>query len=334
MSRGPSSLSSVGDLTIGIDVGATKVIGAVVDSDGRIQDRVALERVADANEAGLLDQLVGLTDTLGSSAGSGAPVGVGTAGIVHWPEGEIDYAANHGHRKVKLRRNLEKECGRRVVVDNDANVAAWGEFCAGRLDVDGGVLFLAIGTGLGSGFVMDRQLVRGHRGRGAELGHVVVDRASGLRCSCGLVGCLEAFASGWALERDGRDAVRARPDGVLAKRAGRPDRVTARLMIDAALDGDPDALPIVQSMGRRLGRAVADNVMSLLPVGRVVVGGGLANLDRLLLDPMRGACDKAIARSNCYSVPRFSLTTFGADSVVVGAALLAQEPVHEPVLAR
>jgi glucokinase len=314
---------------IGIDVGASKVVGAVVDSDGRVQDRVERARVADSNEAGIVAQLVDMIEKLSGPAPD-APVGVGIAGIVHWPAGEIEFAANHGHRKLKLRRRLEAACGRPVVVDNDANVAAWAEARAGRYDA-ASVLFLAVGTGLGSGFVMDGSLVRGHRGRGAELGHVVVDRAGGRRCRCGLVGCLEAVASGWALERDGRAAVRAHPEGTLARLAVRPELVTARLMIDVARRGDAEALHIVAQMGRRLGRTVADNVMSLLPVERVVVGGGLANLDRLLIDPMRSGCDKAIAKSSCYTPPVFSPATFGDDSVVVGAALLAinETAAHE-----
>lgn len=309
---------------IGIDVGASKVVGGLVDGEGRVLAREERRGTPASDEAGLGALLLDMVEKLRVGAPDGVPVGVGTAGLVRWPEGEVDFAANHGHGRVKLRRNLERGSGLPVVVDNDANAAAWSE-TAGPFAAES-VLFLAVGTGLGSGFVMNGRLMRGPRGLGAELGHLVVDPGGGHRCTCGLVGCVEALASGWALEREGRAAVARDPRGALAGRV-RTHGLSVRVLIDAALDGDPDVLRIVDGMGRRLGRTVGENVMSLLPVDRVVVGGGLAGLGRLLLDPMRGACDKALARSRCYDSPRFTMSTFRADAVLVGAALLAATEV-------
>jgi glucokinase len=309
---------------IGIDVGASKVVGGLVDGKGRVLVRDERRRTPGSDEAGLGGLLRDMVETLRVAAPADVPVGIGTAGLVRWPEGDVDFAANHGHRHVKLRRNLERATGLPVVVDNDANAAAWSE-TIGRFAGES-VLFLAVGTGLGSGFVMNGRLMRGPRGLGAELGHLVVDAGGGRKCTCGLVGCVEALVSGWALEREGRAAVARDPRSALAARV-RTHGLSARVLIDAALDDDPDVLAVVREMGRRLGRTVADNVMSLLPVDRVVVGGGLANLDRLLLDPMRGACDKALARSRCYHSPRFTMSTFRGDAVLVGAALLAAAEV-------
>jgi glucokinase len=101
------------------------------------------------------------------------------------------------------------------------------------------------------------------------------------------------------------------------------------LVVDAALDGDPDVLNEVQAMGRRLGETIADT-MSLLPVDQVVVGGGLSVLGRFLLDPMRSACDKALASSKYQHPPRFALATYGRDSTLVGAAFLANELIPAP----
>lgn len=311
---------------IGIDVGATKVVGGLVEADGRVLVHDQRRRTVDSGQAGLTQQLVELIGVLREQAPDDVVVGVGTAGLVRWPEGEVEFAANHGHGGVKLRRNLEKACGLEVVVDNDANAAAWSE-TVGRFSGES-VLFLAVGTGLGSGFVMNGRLMRGRGGQGAELGHLVVDPRGGKKCSCGLVGCVEALASGWALEREGRAVVDRKPGSALAKRV-RVHGISPRVLIEAAMEDDPDMLAVVREMGRRLGQTVAENVMSLFPVDRVVVGGGLANLDRLLLDPMRSACDKALARSKCYTSPRFTLSTFGDNAVLVGAALLAQTEITE-----
>lgn len=310
---------------IGIDVGATKVVAGLVDVNGAVVRRWERRRTPEST-ASLQEALEGAVDSLGV-AHPDLPVGVGIAGIVRYPDGEVEFAANHGFRRVKLARNLRQATRRRVIVENDANAAA--RSMAGTADVgEEGLLFLSIGTGLGSGFLMNDAVIRGHRGRGAELGHIVIDSASLHRCTCGLVGCLEALASGWALERDGRAAVAADPRGALAQRAGR-EQVTTHFMIDAALAGDPDAVALVERMGTHIGRALGESVMSLLPVDRVVVGGGLAVLDRLLLDPMRGACQKALAPSKCFDAPQFALSRLGADAVVIGAAQLAWEADQE-----
>lgn len=308
--------------TIGIDVGATKVVAAVVSADGTAQQRIDRKLTPDSNSAGLVDALARAVTVLRTTMPSVTAVGVGTAGVVQWPDGAIEFAANHGHRGLKLGRNLAARCGLPVVVDNDANAAAWAEASTGRY-ADQGVLFLAIGTGLGSGFVINGELMRGHHGRGAELGHVVVDRTSSERCACGLLGCLEVLASGRALERAGRKIVRTKPTSPLAARADRVKAVDMPMMIEAALAGDHDVAEVLRTMGGHLGRAIAEIAMSLLPVDRVVVGGGLSVLDRLLLDPMRRACEKTLASSRCYDAPRITLSRYGKDATLVGAALLA-----------
>lgn len=314
-----------GPPTIGIDVGATKVVAGVVAADGRILDREARHLTPSSGSSGLVDPLLRAIAELRARTPGIDAVGVGTAGLVHWPEGAIEFAANHDHRDLKLRQRLEDGSGVRVVVDNDANAAAWGEATTGRYRA-GGVLFLAVGTGLGSGFVVNGQLMRGQDGRGAELGHVIVDHtANRRRCGCGLVGCLETVASGGALVEAGQRIVRTDPHSVLAKQVKHSGKVTMDLMIDSARDGDPDVRAAVQEMGGWLGRAIAQNVMSLFHVDRVIVGGGLMSLARLLLDPMRAACDKALAPSKFLNAPLISEATYGKDATLVGAGLLAHQ---------
>lgn len=312
--------------TIGIDVGASKIAAGVVDEHGKVLHRLEQQRTPSSHTGGLVDTLAcmvrALTDAMPVCA-----VGVGTAGLVTWPDGEIEFAANHGHRKLKLRRNLAAAISSdAVVVENDANAAAWGEFRTGSYTPDQGLLFLAIGTGLGSGFVANEQLVRGQNGRGAEIGHLVVDRSSSLECPCGLFGCLEALVSGNALARLGKRKIADSPDGSLARRfGGRVKQADTPAMINAACAGDPEAVGIIHRMGELLGRTIGESVMSLFPAQSVVVGGGLSRLDTLLLTPMRRSCDKVLANSKCFSPPRFTLSRLGADAILVGAALRAGE---------
>lgn len=317
--------------TIGIDVGATKVTAGVVTSDGRIAERFSRRLTPSSNSSGLVEPLTEAIIALRTRVPEARRIGVGIAGLVNWPEGDIGYAANHGHRGLKLRRRLQAASGLPVVVDNDANAAAMAEARAGRF-IGESVLFLAVGTGIGSGFVVDGDVLRPHRGRGAELGHIVVEQGSEQECTCGLHGCLEALASGRALVAEGRRLVDADNRGALAtlvRRSGHA--VTMSLMIDAALAGDPDVVRLVHRMGSVLGRTIAVNVMSLLPVDRVVVGGGLSALSGLLLDPMREAARGALAASKFQHAPQISLATHGQGATLVGAGLLAHDlPVGAP----
>jgi glucokinase len=311
--------------TIGIDVGATKVVAAVVDADGSVLHRDTRVRTPSSSSSSLIGLLLRGVETLRERCPEVRGIGVGIAGLVHWPEGEVEFAANHDYRRVKLRARLQESCELPVVVDNDANAGTWAEARAGR-NSDQGLLFLAVGTGLGSGFLVDGALMRGHGGRGAELGHLVVDRSSTRRCACGRVGCLETVASGQALVKAGHDIVRRDPRGSLARRAGRLESIDMRFLIDAALGGDPDVLAQVTAMGSRIGGCIADT-MSLLPVQQVAVSGGLSALGRVLLDPMRSACEKALAPSRYLTSPRFALARYGQDSTVIGAAFLASDAV-------
>ena len=312
-------------LTVGIDVGATKVVAGVIAANGAVVDSIDPRLTPNSNSSSLVRVLLDDIDTLcGRYPEQIAAIGVGTAGLVSWPDGEIEFAANHGHRLLKLRRRLEERVdGKRVIVENDANAAAWAEASMGG-HLGEGLLFLAVGTGLGSGFVMDGELMRGHGGRGAELGHVVVDHGPTARqCSCGQLGCLEVTASGRALALAGKEFVSTHPTSSLAKRLERAGGTTTKAIINAALANDRDAQRLVASMGERLGTAIGCNVMSLLPVDRVVVGGGLANLGDLLIEPVRSACRRAIGSSKCYRSPRVSRTVLGDNAILVGAGLLA-----------
>lgn len=311
--------------TIGIDVGGSKVVAAVVDPDGHIHRRDTRVRTPSSSSSSLVGLLQRAVETLRERCPDVQGIGVGIAGLVHWPDGEVEFAANHDYHRVKLRARLQERCGLPVVVDNDANAGTWAEARAGRYPGQG-LLFLAVGTGLGSGFLVDGALMRGHGGRGAELGHLVVDRSSTRRCACGRVGCLETVASGQALVKAGHDIVRRDPQGSLARRVGRRESIDMRFLIDAALGGDPDVRAQVRAMGCRIGGCIADT-MSLLPVQHVVVSGGLSALGRFLLDPMRSACEKALAPSRYLESPRFTLASYGQDSTLIGAAFLASDAV-------
>lgn len=309
---------------VGIDVGATKIVGGLIAVDGQVLARDALKLTAATVASGLARPLADLIETLRLKPIEPyevVAVGVGTAGLVRWPEGEVEFAANHGHRRLKLRDRLAERCNLPVVVDNDANVAALAEAAPRRNE---GMLFLAVGTGLGSGFVVNGEIFRGHNGRGAEIGHVVIEQDRPLKCACGRSGCLETLASGRALTQLGQTNIDTNPDGALAQFLKRRNvSVSTKSMIDAALVGIPVVEYMVASMGECIGSAIGRSALALLPVDRIVIGGGLSILSDLLTIPIHRACQKALYGSKYLSAPTVSCSLFGAESTMIGAGLLA-----------
>jgi glucokinase len=305
-----------GTEALGIDIGGTKLAAGRVDADGTVLARA--RRDTPASDAGAIVAAVAdLVDDLG---GAELPVGVGAAGLVG-PDGEVRYAPNLALTGVPLRRQLADRLGSRVVVDNDANVAAWGEFrCGAARDAGASMVMLTIGTGVGGGLVLDGRLVRGAGGLAAEFGHMVVS-AGGPRCGCGNLGCLEALASGTAIGRTAAAAVAA---GRVPAGSSLHDlpALTGKSVTTAAEAGDEAALAVLAEVGRWLGVGIASLVNALDPEV-VVIGGGAMQAGELLLAPARAAAEEHLLGRLHRALPPVVPAELGDDAGVVGAALLA-----------
>jgi glucokinase len=216
-----------------------------------------------------------------------------------------------------VRRRFQVE----VVVENDANAAAWAEqqYGAGRGSDD--MLMLTIGTGIGGGVVVGGELFRGHRGFAGELGHItLVD--GGPLCGCGQHGCLETLASGNAIGRMAREGIAAAPGSILRELAGdAPHRITGALVSEAAHAGDEFAAGILQRAGTWLGAGLASLVNAFDP-NVIVIGGGGAAAGWFLVEPARLELDRRLARRR--SVPPIVTGTLGNDAGAIGAASLAR----------
>ncbi len=275
-------------LACGIDVGGTKIAGGVVDEKGFILEELRVE--SPATDAAAIEQAIeGLVTDLRSRHEIEA-VGVGAAGYIDKARAVVLFAPNLAWRDLDLKADLEAKLDLRVVVENDANAAAWGEFQFGAgHDVDD-LLLVTVGTGVGGGVVLDGALYRGAFGVGAEIGHMRVV-PDGILCGCGNYGCLEMYASGSALVREVRAAARA--GSLLAadlvdRAGGDPADITGPLVTEAAVAGDPFAIEHLASLGRWLGEGIA-SLTAVLDPAVVVVGGGVSAADELLLEPTRRA---------------------------------------------
>jgi glucokinase len=253
----------------GIDIGGTKIATLIVDSDGAVLGRAThASSVGDQGGAVLaiaacLDEALAAADLRRADL---VAVGVGVPGRVDPKRGHVTLAVNLGWTDFALRDALELELGLPVVIENDVRAAAIGLHERGVVGDANDLAYLAVGTGIAAGVVLDGRLHRGARGLAGEIGHAIVD-TDGPRCVCGQQGCLEAFASGPSI----------------ARRAGAP---SAKAVYDAAASGDPAAAELIDDVGRRLAWAIHTLVMTY-DVQRVVVGGGVSHAGAPFEVPLR-----------------------------------------------
>jgi glucokinase len=275
-------------LAIGIDVGGTKIAGGVVDESGSVLEELRVE--SPATDAHAIEAAIEKLVTELATRHHIEAVGVGAAGYIDKARSVVLFAPNLAWRDLDLKADLESTLGLHVVVENDANAAAWGEFQFGAgHDVDD-LLLVTVGTGVGGGVVLDGALYRGAFGVGAEIGHMRVV-PGGILCGCGNRGCFEMYASGSALVREARAAARAGSllaADLLDRAGGDVEAITGPLITEAARAGDVFALEQLSSVGTWLGEGIA-SLAAVLDPAVVVIGGGVSAADDLLLDPVRRA---------------------------------------------
>ena len=310
-------------LACGIDVGGTKIAGGVVDESGTILEELLVESPATdvpAIEAAIEKLVTELRTRHPIEA-----VGVGAAGYIDKARAVVLFAPNLAWRDLDLKVDLEEALGLPVVVENDANAAAWGEFQFGAgHDVDD-LLLVTVGTGVGGGLVLDGSLYRGAFGVGAEIGHMRVV-PDGILCGCGNRGCFEMYASGSALVREARAAARAGSllaADLLERAGGDPDAITGPLVTDAARAGDTFAIEQLAAIGRWLGEGIA-SLTAVLDPAVVVVGGGVSSADELILGPTRAAFNAQLTGRGHRPTLEIRRARLGNRAGLIGAADLTR----------
>ncbi|MFN8078808.1 MAG: ROK family glucokinase [Kineosporiaceae bacterium] len=313
------------DAAIGVDVGGTKIAAGVVAADGTVIEMVRLPTPPHDPQA--LEQRIGDAVIELSGRHPVAAVGLAVAGFVDEKRSLVRFAPNLSVSHRPLRESVGARVGLRVVVENDANAAAWGEvrFGAGQGSAD--VLMITVGTGLGGGIVLDGRLVRGAFGGAGEFGHVRMV-PGGLLCGCGKRGCWEQYASGSALVRRTRELVAADPAAgrvLLALADGDAAQIRGTMITEAARQGDPVACEALAEVGRWLGEGIAD-LADVLDPEVVVIGGGVSQAGDLLLDPARQAYAEHLTGAGHRPRLRIVSAALGNDAGLIGAADLARVP--------
>ncbi|HEY2642200.1 MAG TPA: ROK family glucokinase [Galbitalea sp.] len=306
---------------IGIDIGGTKIAGALVSDEGDIL--VEERRPTPAGDASaIVDTVVDMIDRLAEGRDVAA-AGVAAAGFIDAAQSTVYYAPNISWRNEPLRERLQQRINLDITIDNDANAAGWAEFRfgAGRLYSD--MTMLTIGTGVGGAIVAQDRLFRGGFGAGAEIGHMRVV-PDGLPCGCGARGCIEQYGSGRALLRMANAIADVGGIGLaLAQAREQTGILTGDQVGDLISAEDAGALQALRELGGWLGAACA-SLAAVLDPQVFVFGGGVAVAGDLLLDPIREAFVSHLPARGYHPEPQFATAELVNNAGVVGAADLAR----------
>ncbi len=308
--------------TIGVDMGGTKLLAGAVDAGLGVHHR-AQRRLTGLDQSALLDTAVDAVHEARESAGADvAAVGFGIPCTFDDRTGIARSSVHLELHDIAFADVMTERLGLPVFVDNDANAAVLAEHRAGAARGAREAVMLTLGTGIGGGLILRGQVYRGSIGAGAELGHVVID-FDGPPCQghCPNRGCLEALASGSALEREAARIARERPDSGLGRAVAYGREPVGSLVTELAHDGDRAAIDAISTIGRHLGVGIA-NYVNIFNPEVVVIGGGVIGAGELLLAPARAEM-LARALPPARDEVRIVVARFGVEAGMVGAAALA-----------
>jgi glucokinase len=306
--------------TIGVDLGGTKMLVGVVDEDQGIHYE-SRESSTGLSEDAMVDELARELKEAREARPDSLAAGLGIPATIDRERGVAINAVNLEITDVPVRDIMRERLGLPVFIDNDANCAALAEYLYGAGKGARDLVMLTLGTGIGGGLVLGGQVYRGSSGAGAELGHMVIDE-NGPPCqgSCPNHGCLETFASGTALSRDGTAAAGRAPDSALGQALAKGKGVSGKTVTEAAIAGDQVAREVMATAGRHLGVGLA-SFANIFDPDLILIGGGVSAAGDLLLEPAREELrSRALPPMNQVEV---RLAELGPDAGMIGAAAMA-----------
>jgi glucokinase len=317
-------------LTIGVDIGGTKIAAGVVDEHGKILARA--RRPTPSDDPSKVEDVIADAIRELAVAYTVEAVGLGAAGFVGEDRSTILFAPNLAWRHEPLREAIERRLALPAVIENDANAAAWAEVRFGAAAGESNVVVVTVGTGIGGGIVVNGQLVRGRHGVAAEIGHLSMV-PDGRRCGCGNDGCWEQYASGRALVAEARALASRAPESaerLLELAGGRPGHIDGPAVTAAAREGDEAALEAFRIVGTWLGRGFAD-LAAVLDPAVFVLAGGVSSAGDLLREPAWQEYLARLTGRGYRPSAELRVGQLGGDEAgIIGAADLARQPLFAP----
>lgn len=316
-------------VTIGVDLGGTNIAVGVVDSNYRLLGKGSLKTHPTRSPMEIFQDMRAAAEIAMAQAGVSwdeiACVGVGTPGTPNQETGIIEFAGNLNFRKVPAVSMITKIMGKPIYMDNDASCAAYGEFKAGAGEgCHSSMVAITLGTGVGGGIILNGKIFSGHNYAGGELGHMVID-INGAECTCGRLGCWEAYASATALIRQTKDAMRRDPDSYMWELVEKNiDLVSGRTAFEAMRCGDPAGKRVVDQYIYYVACGII-NTINIFQPEMLCVGGGISKEGETLLAPIRKYVEHE--RFSVYASKQTKIVKaqLGNDAGIIGAALLGEQ---------
>lgn len=315
---------------IGIDLGGSHIAAGVVDSEGKVLAKADTPTLAHRPYQEVVrDMAACCQDALEKAQlkpEQALGIGIGIPGLAEEATGRVIFCTNLGWHDVPLRDEMQQYIKLPVLIDNDATVAGLAESVAGVSRGMSSSVFLTLGTGVGGGIVIDGKPWTGAHGVASEIGHLTM-QMDGIPCTCGKKGCLERYCSATALIRMAADACQDEPGSAIMRAAGGDaKRITGRIVIDLAKQGDPLASAIFDQYAEYLSIAI-NNITSFLDPQMVVLGGGISHAGQFLLDAIRERIPKYLMFKT-LPFPELALASLGNDAGIIGAAMLCRHLNH------
>ncbi|MEO5930950.1 MAG: ROK family protein [Candidatus Kapaibacterium sp.] len=309
-------------IAIGVDVGGTTIKAGLVRGDGTLLRHAAFDTRAAHGPDAVIERMAEAINSLLNGDEPVASIGLGVPGVVN-NRGEISYPPNFpGWGVVNVAERLRPylPAGIRIVVENDANVAAYAEARAGTGSSDRDFLFITLGTGVGGCIISGGNIWRGATGGAGEMGHVSID-INGPLCNCGARGCIEAYIGHRYMATEAARRLERDPDSLLHAMIAAGKELDPKLVDEAAVAGDPFAREFLAEMGTLLGAALA-SMTNMTDMHLVIVGGGLSHAEKYLLGPARRSLQLRAIKSISLDV-ELRVARFSNDAGMIGAALLS-----------
>ncbi len=312
--------------TIGIDLGGTNIVAGVVDDNYEILASAKCKTALPRDAASIIDDMAEMARQAVEQAGLSMQdihhVGVGCPGTCNTETGEVEYSNNLKFSHVMLAPMLKERLGLPVYIGNDADAAAMGEFKAGAAKGVNSCVCITLGTGVGSGIILDGKIHNGFNFSGGELGHTVVV-ANGEPCTCGRHGCWETYASATALINQTRRAMQEHPESAMWEIADTLDKVNGLTAFDGMRAGDAVAKAVVDTYIGYVACGIT-NLINIFQPEMVCVGGGICKEGETLMAPLRSIVEKDRYSKYCAKQTKLCVAQLGNDAGVVGAAALGR----------
>lgn len=307
---------------IGVDIGGTNISAALVDEETVVMGMNSVKTEKERPYKEVLKDIEKLIAEVINQVGKASvkAIGVGCPGICNPHSGVVEYSNNLNWHNAPLKKDIQNKFNIPVYIDNDANAAAYGEFVGGAAQGADSAVIITLGTGVGSGIIIDKKIFRGENCAGGEIGHTVIE-VGGEPCTCGRKGCFEAYCSVSGLIRMTKEAIAKFPASSMRELVEKDGKISARTAWSAAKLGDKTGKDIVERYITYLAAGIA-NTVNIFQPDVVCIGGGICNEGDSLLLPLREKVSGQVFSRDGLKQTRLEICSLGNRAGILGAAML------------